>query len=1048
MKQIFRISIVVLLLAHWQHASSFFRPEKYFFKNVHLKNGLSQCVVTSIVQDKMGFIWASTFDGLNRFDGNSIKVFRHDLQDPNSILSSKIFMVVPDDNNHLFLTTSDGFCIFDCKSEKIIKPEVLAEGPPAWVGNRDANHMWYYAEKKGLLLLDTRDFTYQLMANSLVPNPDKNRLSNIIEYHGKLYYIFSDAGVIIYDLKTNQQTYFPNVLQLNSEYLYSEIDKYGKIYIAINHDDLIYFDTKSKKFGKSDFYKKNQKLIAVTRLKYDSLNDVLFLGTYGQGMFTYEYQTGNLTQFKKGDAQFPISSNYISSLCINQLGMIYIAYDGMGFDVIDPYIKKFSPITYESVVDQSSLKYVRKMVEDDFGNILVGTSESGLVKYNREKHQFNFYNFRSSHANTKEFIIDMIRNGDELWLGYNSLGICVVDIHTLKLKRNIYEGKSDRALSGGTIWSLCKDNQNNMWAGTRDNGLNKINLATGIITKYEAPQFPALEKNGIRCLYNFNNNEILLGTEMGLFIFYVREEKLQKVFPLNASEAAFKGIKSIFKDYKNRHWLATDGGGIVVLEKNYQFVKNFSTIHGLGNNVIYGILPQNDTSFWISSNAGICNIIWNENVLYKNEALKTHNYDELNGLQSNEFNSAAFAMLQDGSMVFGGLNGINIFKPEQIRNNPVSAEVYLSEFKIFENPLKSAINISYLDKVDLKHFENSISIVFNTLGFSIPEKTFYKYRLLGYDDNWIDAKNRNYVSFTNLSPGDYEFQVKATNYDGVWSNSATKLKICIATPFYNTWWFYLLLTVLLLTLFFLGNKYRSKELKEKEAIKLQFAKELSEVEMKALRAQINPHFLFNSLNSINNYILKNDTKLASKYLVQFSQLIRNILNNSSSPYISLQEELKTIELYMMIEGMRFSNQFSYQIIVDPQLNTAVHSIPSLLLQPYVENAIWHGLLHKEGEKNIIISVSLLNSDAILISIEDNGTGRKISEEHGKKTDARKSFGMQLGESRIRLLNKGNTQIAKVDVIDLHNEQGDPIGTKIDIIIPAKLNITDFTPLNE
>ena len=166
----------------------------------------------------------------------------------------------------------------------------------------------------------------------------------------------------------------------------------------------------------------------------------------------------------------------------------------------------------------------------------------------------------------------MIRNGDELWLGYNSLGICVVDIKTLKLKRNIFEGKSNKELSGGTIWSLCKDNQNNMWVGTRDNGLNKIDLATGIITKFEAPQFPALEKNGIRCLYNFNANEILMGTEKGLFIFYVREEKLQKLFPLNATEAAFKGIKSIFKDYKNRYWLATDGGGIVVLEKTYKFV--------------------------------------------------------------------------------------------------------------------------------------------------------------------------------------------------------------------------------------------------------------------------------------------------------------------------------------------------------------------------------------------------------------------------------------------------------------------------------------------
>jgi sensor histidine kinase YesM len=235
-------------------------------------------------------------------------------------------------------------------------------------------------------------------------------------------------------------------------------------------------------------------------------------------------------------------------------------------------------------------------------------------------------------------------------------------------------------------------------------------------------------------------------------------------------------------------------------------------------------------------------------------------------------------------------------------------------------------------------------------------------------------------------------------------------------------------------------KNKINQIREKEAIRIQYTKELAEVEMKALRAQINPHFLFNSLNSINNFILRNDTKLASRYLVKFSQLVRNILNNSSATFINLEEELQTIELYMIIEGMRFSNQFSYQIVFSPEIQPGSIRIPSLLLQPYVENAIWHGLLHKDGEKNIVISVKRNDQQYICIEIEDNGVGREKARQLESKTKKHKSFGMALGESRLRLMNLGSTPQSSVEVADLHNVDGEATGTKIIItLFDAKFN---------
>jgi hypothetical protein len=419
----------------------------------------------------------------------------------------------------------------------------------------------------------------------------------------------------------------------------------------------------------------------------------------------------------------------------------------------------------------------------------------------------------------------------------------------------------------------------------------------------------------------------------------------------------------------------------------------------------------------------------------------------MNGLQSNEFNTGAHLLLKNGSMAFGGSYGINLFNPNNIKTNPQMPKVYISELKIFENPFNSDTIISYIDEVYLKHYENAISLGFNTLGFTIPGKTRYQYRLIGYDNTWINANNRNYVSYTNLNSGVYEFQVRASSSYGDWGDQYRSLKIHIATPFYRTWWFIVAVLTIIAYIIYAIYRYRMKQIMEKERIRIQYNKDLAEVEMKALRAQINPHFLFNSLNSINNFILKNDTDKASKYLIKFSQLVRNILNNSSSPFVSLQEELQTIELYMLIEGMRFNNQFSSSIIINDEINTSVIKIPSLLLQPYVENAIWHGLLHKEGDKKIEITISRNSNQSIAIYIDDNGIGRTAAKALEQRPKDHKSFGMKIGENRLRLMNTGGTQIAKVDVIDLYDHLNEPIGTRIMIVIPAKLYLEESVKLN-
>jgi len=216
-----------------QSISAFFNPQKLFIRNIHLKNGLSQCVVTDIIQDTKGFIWAGTFDGLNRFDGSNIKVFRHNPQDSNSIISSKIFSLVADENDHLYLFTTDGFCILDCKTEKIIRPSLIQTFKPSWVGSKDKNHIWYYCNNKGLLLVDTRDFSYQLMPNTVIEIKNDIGLLQLFEKNNLLYFVMRNGDIYLYDLNGHQMTHYANQYSKFSAFLSADIDKNGRIYFNL-----------------------------------------------------------------------------------------------------------------------------------------------------------------------------------------------------------------------------------------------------------------------------------------------------------------------------------------------------------------------------------------------------------------------------------------------------------------------------------------------------------------------------------------------------------------------------------------------------------------------------------------------------------------------------------------------------------------------------------------------------------------------------------------------------------------------------------------------
>ena len=353
-----------------------------------------------------------------------------------------------------------------------------------------------------------------------------------------------------------------------------------------------------------------------------------------------------------------------------------------------------------------------------------------------------------------------------------------------------------------------------------------------------------------------------------------------------------------------------------------------------------------------------------------NLSLSTYNFQY--GINEPDF--FHFSFLPSGEMIFGGRNDITIANPLEFQRNKEIPVPYIAGVEVLNQPYCFAMSDSPLR---LKYRQNFFSIGFSAQAYTMSKDVKFRYRLSGFDD-WTEAAGRRFANYTNVPGGDYVFQLQAANSEGIWNKNILELPVHVATPFWLSWWFRVGVLIIVAIGVYWLYRYRVSQLKKKQRQKSEYEKKLANVEMSALLAQMNPHFLFNSLNSIDSYIIRNESKKASEYLNNFARLMRLILQHSRSNYISLKDELEALELYMQMESLRFKDKFSYSITVDEKLDSDSIVIPPMLIQPYIENAVRHGIGLRNDHKGRLL-VSMQYRDGCLVCvIEDNGVGRKVS----------------------------------------------------------------------
>jgi ligand-binding sensor domain-containing protein len=477
----------------------------------------------------------------------------------------------------------------------------------------------------------------------------------------------------------------------------------------------------------------------------------------------------------------------------------------------------------------------------------------------------------------------------------------------------------------------------------------------------------------------------------------------------------------IVSDSLNNTYFGSNGKGLVVWKQDSIFTVDNK--QGLLGNEVRALCVEQNQVVWVGTNTGVNRLSWGDDGQLTNIPLTTNH-----GLSASRIN----AMLTLGSDLFLGTDKgvvrLEMGCPAAIRAKP---RVYLDTFSVHGKPIPISQRTVVLDAS-----ENRLSFSFTSLAYKDLAGQIYEYQLEGLGNTWSRTTKRS-VQYEFLPPGQYVFKVRSLNNRGRISDTVTQAFV-IRKPFWLQWWFFTLVLILLGCVTILMVRQREQSIRKK----MEDRRRIVELELKALRSQMNPHFTYNTMSAIQQYIMNNTNVAASDYIADFASLIRKVLENSKEEVISLKAELETLALYLKLEKKRFESSLSYFIDVDTSIDVDAFYIPTMVIQPYIENAILHGILPGQREGEITIDVRQ-KGKGVLITLEDNGIGRKRSEEIKKDRFHKKSgLGMQITGERLNLIQKQLNAPYNVHIEDITNDQGTIQGTRVELFFSVNLNPYD------
>jgi ligand-binding sensor domain-containing protein len=1025
-------------------------------------NGNSFGHITGIAQDKAGYMWFSSKKGLLRYDGYQFISYKKDLLAPNSISTDSLEAICIDNNGNIWLATlGHGLEKFDPLTQKFThfrhSPNDTTTINADWISTllKDRNGNIWVGSGNGL---DKLDPVTGAIVHYRHDSANANSLSsNVVVsiYEDRNGTLWVGTGSVYGNDKEN-----PNEGGLNrmnpdgtfTRYKHDPSNRHslisnkvkaifesrdGTFWIGTAGDGLHTMNRTTGEFQRHTYDPKDTNKLSRPPLANDDVfahitfitEDVrggIWIGTTDAGINYYDTLSKRVTHFK---STREYNDNNAWAAYSSREGMLWVSSFFGSLYRINP-LRISIPLI-------NANEEINTFYEDNDGSVWVATNRSGLIKYDSNNKVVKQYLHDGADANSLSGNSVQVITADRennLWLGVFGSGLDQLDKQRKHFKHFKFDPSDETSLSNDMVISIYEDSQGDIWAGTF-NGLNRLNKKTGKFSRYYF--YP---RNNMP----FGPNIVPSITEQRPDLYWVSSWNAGGVHALNPQNGKFQtylkgtSIIRIFKDHVGKIWAGGVEGLFYYDSVANEFVRFTDPLGVTEVSDIRGLFEDKKGNLWLSTS----------NRLFKINAQRdlVITFGSYFGLNF-EMGYGQLHLGKSGKLYVGAYSGYYAFSPERITEGIKAPEIILSNFQLAGQPKLSEKNallttlLTNLEKITLDHDQNVFSIDFAGIDYMNPEENRHLFMLENYDRNWNLAGSERRAIYFNVPPGNYIFRVRAVNSYGVWSEKAVNVEII--PPWWSRWWFIVLVVIAGIVAIYGLVRWRLNEYRlrmdraEKETQLSLLQHKAAQLEMHALRAQMNPHFLFNSLNSINRFILQNNSEQASQYLTKFSRLMRLILQNSQSELIPLENELEALRLYLELEAVRFDHHFSYVVQVDPEVDVSALKVPPLIIQPYVENAIWHGLMHKEEKGHL--TVKLFQEEEFLIcSITDDGIGRKKAAElKSKSASTHKSMGMKITADRIAIMKSSKAGDNHIQITDLVLPDGQPAGTRVELKIPLR-----------
>ena len=809
---------------------AFSQDPEFNILNYSPGNGLSQSYVEFIFQDKLGFIWIGTEDGLNKFDGYNFTVFKNDPLSANSLTDNSVKSIIAGKDDEVWIGTElGGLNKFDTKRGRIT--QVIHDSTNNKPGiNTSINKLLLHdgklwmATDNGLCIYDTTAKTFSWpFQDSLSSNYrdliiDKNQFIWICGPKIGLRKINPKTHAYI-DYKISGEDGIYNLAHdpLDDDYFYASADYGALFHVNIN-------STEAQNIG----YQKDKQ----NRLPKDLINSILpdtngtiWVGMDEMGLIRIDTIGNKLNEFSAHTINAWSGSNSFVALFKSRAGIIWAGVHGVGLKQIYQRTKKFK--TYRFNQNKNGIipsNMVNALMIDRNDNLWIITEDKGLSRYNRNTKQVVHY-YDSEHPFNRDYFFEFAEQvDDKVLLSTYANGLYAFDPASGRFENFRADTPGKLPLSQNGIFSIFEDSRRNLWLSYLSGEVEKINLLSGEKTTYHSnpDDSTAIPFKIIYTFYEDNFNNLWLAPENKGLTRYNPKTDNFKTYTYNADDPlslSNNSVTTIYQDRNDRLWVGTYGGGINRFDYQNETFISFKEEDGLPNNVIYGILEDDHNNLWLSTNNGIS--------CFNTQTHTFSNYDISDGLQSNEFNPA-YARAKDGEMFFGGINGLNSFYPEEIKNNTFIPPVHITNILLANQIVDMATlsagkpildkSISYEDHIFVNSQDNVISFEFAALNYINPTKNEYAYKLEGFDDEWIYSGNRRFITYSNLAPGDYVFKVRGSNDDEIWNTGGAQLKLTITPAYWQTWWFKILMAIGALLLFLISYFYRLHGMRQKNKL--------------------------------------------------------------------------------------------------------------------------------------------------------------------------------------------------------------------------------------